>query len=89
MKYGMSILLFTAADFRAAILISLTERSISFPMKRNITFKHFLQTISHNMDVLNAYELKLDVGVVVFIFISLPCCSVCHCVELKNIGKIR
>lgn len=70
-------------DFKKVVLICVK----TFPqlsIKKSNTFKHFLQTISHDVDVLNAYELKLDVGVVVFVLISLPCCSICHCIELKK-----
>lgn len=43
---------------------------------KSCTFQEFLHAASHHMDVLNAHEPEANVGIVVFIFISLPSCSV-------------
>lgn len=36
------------------------------------------------MDVLDADELELNVGIVVFIFVAFSCSSVCDCIQLER-----
>lgn len=49
-----------------------------------ITFEHFLLAVSHNMDVLYADELEFNVGIIVFIFITFSCSSVCDGIQLQR-----
>ena len=49
-----------------------------FSLEVIITVQHLLLTASHDVDVLNADELELYVGVVVFIFIAFSRCAICN-----------
>lgn len=55
-----------------------------FQEDRLITFQHFLLAVSHHMDVLNADELELYVGVIVFIFVAFSRSPVCDRVQLER-----
>lgn len=59
-----------------------TARSIR--TGKRLTFQHFLETVPHDVDILYAYELKLDIRVIVFILIALPSCPVCHGIQLQQ-----
>lgn len=49
-----------------------------------ITFQHLLLAVSHDMDVLDADELEFNVGIIVLVFISLPCSSVRDGIQLQR-----
>lgn len=49
-----------------------------------LTVDDFLLAAPHHMNVFDANELQLDVGVVVFVLISFTCCSICHGVQLDT-----
>ena len=49
-----------------------------------LTFNHFLQTLSHNMDIFNSHKLKLDILIKISAFISFPSCFICHGIDLQR-----
>lgn len=51
------------------------------------TFQHFLQTVPHDMDVLDPDKLELDVGIIVFILVALPGSTVGHGIQLQGLAK--
>lgn len=53
-------------------------------IKRVFTFYHFLLAVSHDVDVLDADELELNVGVIVFVFIAFSCSPVCKRIQLER-----
>lgn len=53
-------------------------------VRRQWTFDELLQALPHDMDVLNIVELVVSIGVVASCLVSLPCCTVCHSIDLER-----
>lgn len=49
-----------------------------------LTVDDFLLAAPHHMNVFNADELQLDVGVVVLVLVAFTCCSIGHSVQLHT-----
>lgn len=56
-------------------------------VRKWFTFQHFLQTVSHDMDVLYPNKLKLDVRIIVFVLVAFPCSTVRHGIKLQGSAK--
>lgn len=53
-----------------------------------LTVNDFLLAVPHHMNVLNADELQLDVGVIVLVLVAFTRGSICHGVQLLT-GTLR
>lgn len=49
-----------------------------------ITFHQLLKAVPHHMYIFNTDELEMNVGVIIFILVSLSSSSVGHCVQLMR-----
>lgn len=59
-----------------------SHESVKALIQRSLTVNDLLLAVPHHMNVFNANELQLDVGVVILILVAFSSCSISHCVEL-------
>ena len=60
--------------------------TLSHPPSPSLTFHHLLQTLPHDMDVMNIVELIYHVGIMVQVLVPLTRSPVCYGIDLRRLS---